>query len=333
MPCCSCCRPNIAGEELELTIPRGKQVEEVKATVKETVKESIRDALEDELESLREEIRLLHAVVAKQQGGVFRRFASWVCFCCAEQPINMPPTPERKQRSIQRIPSAPAESGVGRQSLLGPTVRLLEEALSPGIDAADHGGNALEASLLRSPFVDALEAYAKVLDQISSGQMGQFLLTNTKKLRHSSAKEEERLYWAWLLSELPEHAKNGFKGYLDDSAFMANLWIGRTMEFFVEMFALLKQGQETQPSCTEAYSRTLKKHHSFAIQFSFQQAVKRIPARQQLLLLLQGGDVSVEDVTHDIGRFVELARTAVNVCLRLNEEADRMVQEERRKRS
>merc|ERR1711974_282818 len=96
------------------------------------------------------------------------------------------------------------------------------------------GGGDRSIVLRRKPFVDALDEFAKVLDAISNGQMGSHLLTNTKKLRACKHNETEDSYREWVLDEIhiQENENNGYKGYLDSSAFMANLWIGWTLEFF-----------------------------------------------------------------------------------------------------
>ncbi|CAK0894999.1 unnamed protein product, partial [Prorocentrum cordatum] len=69
-------------------------------------------------------------------------------------------------------------------------------------------------------------------------------------------------YRAWLVSELPVHAATKYREYLDNSAWMANLWIGWSLEFFVELFAHLHKGQDTKAGVDLAYKQTLSKHHN-----------------------------------------------------------------------
>merc|ERR1719221_693727 len=113
--------------------------------------------------------------------------------------------------------------------------------------------------------------------------MGDHLLSNTEKLRRSKASKGESSYGPWLLSELPVHAANGYKGYVDDSAWMANLWIGWSMEFFVEMFAEIHEGQETKAAVDAAYRKTLCNHHNFFQRAAFNTAVKSLPPRDKMM--------------------------------------------------
>uniref|UniRef100_A0A7S3SRW2 Glycolipid transfer protein domain-containing protein n=1 Tax=Strombidinopsis acuminata TaxID=141414 RepID=A0A7S3SRW2_9SPIT len=160
--------------------------------------------------------------------------------------------------------------------------------------------------------------------------MGSYLLLNTKKLRASKASPEIPNYRAWCLSELPVHAATGYKSYVDDSAWMANLWLGWTMEFFVEMFALLHEGRDTKASVEIAYKQTLEQHHNFFQRTAFQQAVKQLPVRQKMIAALQGSSAKSLDVVRDMGDFVAFGRPIVRFCLQLNEELSSRMTEERK---
>lgn len=185
--------------------------------------------------------------------------------------------------------------------------------------------------ILRIPFVDALEAYVAVLDQVSGGQMGRYLTNNIKKLRSSKAKQAELDYRAWLLSELPVHKSTGYKSYVDDSAWMGNLWLGWTLEFFVEMFALVHEGKDTKTSVDRAYEQTLYNHMSFFERQSFTMAMSQLPARKKMLEMLRG-DADAEDVKRDIGTFVSLGRSVVRTMIQLNGEVEQRMTQERNRR-
>lgn len=217
--------------------------------------------------------------------------------------------------------SVPAAMEVVSLSLLGPVVQLLEAASLPG------GTTKLAADCRRGPFIEGVEVYAKVLDRLG-GSMGSYLEANTKKLRNSKATCMDESYRAWLLSEVPMHVAKGYSGYIDDSAFMGNLWIGWLLEFFVEFFALLDQGKETRESAETAYKQTLREHHNWIQSTGFNQAVKRLPARKQLFKELQGEAASIADVERDVGKFVALARPLVALSLKVNDEiGKRIIQE------
>jgi len=91
----------------------------------------------------------------------------------------------------------------------------------------------------REHLMRGFEELIVLLDAISEGRIGCYLTDNVHKLRTSQASAAETSYRPWLISELPVHAAAGYKGYVDKSAWMANLWNSWTLEFFVEFFALL----------------------------------------------------------------------------------------------
>mmetsp|Transcript_136031 Transcript_136031/g.379134 ORF Transcript_136031/g.379134 Transcript_136031/m.379134 type:complete len:475 (+) Transcript_136031:186-1610(+) len=211
------------------------------------------------------------------------------------------------------VPSGP-EAG-----LLAPTIQLFRAAA-----VLDPGGEAREVR--REPFVQGLEACAEVLNKLGGG-MGNYLLTNTRKLRNSKAPVSEDSYGPWLLSEYPVHAATGYRGYVDDSAWMANLWIGWTMEFFVEFFALLSDGQETQQSVDAAYQQTLRAHHGLVQRAAFSAAVRQLPPRQDLLERLRGGAKKVA-VERELGDFADIVRPLARFCIRTNEALQQRLQAE-----
>ncbi|CAK0846680.1 unnamed protein product [Prorocentrum cordatum] len=218
-------------------------------------------------------------------------------------------------------PAPPAPPAPRKAGLLGPTVRNFERAL-------EGRGAGTPREVRRAPLLDGLEAYASALDAMG-GNMGAYLVANTKKLRASKADPGEGGYRAWALSELPVHERNGYKGYVDDSAWMANLWVGRMLEFFVELFAQLSGGAETGTAAEVAYRQTLQNHHSFLQRAAFTQAIKQLPDRRHILARLKGG-AELCDAERDISEFVALGRPIAGFCLRLNEELDARLQAERR---
>jgi len=207
------------------------------------------------------------------------------------------------------------------QGVLGPTVQHFRAALQAGPN-----GRAVDVN--RKPFVEGLESYAAALDQMG-GNMGSYLICNTKKLRQSKASPELLSYRAWMLSELPVHAATRYQGYVDESAWMANLWIGWTMEFFVEMFAELHQGQDTKAAVDKAYKQTLEHHHNFMQRMAFNQAVKQLPERNKIIAALQGRAAKPTDVQRDMGDLVALGRPLVSFSLQMNEEVSARMQQER----
>jgi len=176
----------------------------------------------------------------------------------------------------------------------------------------------------RSPFIDSLEICAGALDKMGAS-MGNCLRTNTKKLRASKADAAEASYRSWLLSELPVHATTGFKNYADASAWMANLWIGWSLEFVVEMFALLQKGDEAKTAFEKAYRRTLSTHHNFFQRTAFNTAVRGIPSRKAVFEQLRG-DSEVSCVLEDMAAFLALGRPLVKFCLQVNVELETRMQ-------
>lgn len=163
--------------------------------------------------------------------------------------------------------------------------------------------------------------------------MGTHILKNTEKLKKCSHSPGEQVYTKWVMAELHTemNKKNGYKNYTDDSAFMANLWLAWTMEFFLLMFDLLIT-KETQPAASDAYQKTLKNHHNWFQQTAFTQAVKQLPPKPKLLSMLQG-EASKTAVDQDLAEFVKTLRPVVQLCLQLQEKCDKAMADQRNKGS
>lgn len=220
--------------------------------------------------------------------------------------------------SSQHVEPRGRNAELPEPGLLGPALERLGAAVS--LDASKQ--EAVEVR--REPFFEGLEALAQAMDGIGGG-IGGHLASNVKKLRRSKASQAEERYEAWLLSELPVHAANGYKEYLDDSAFMANLWIAWTLELFVEMFALLREGKEFKACVDAAYKQTLQKHHNLLQRAAFSAAAKRLPSRERVLQSLgAGGGRAAAD--RDLAEFVAVGRPLVRLCARLNGEASARMQ-------
>lgn len=160
---------------------------------------------------------------------------------------------------------------------------------------------------------------AGMLDQLGGG-MGSYILADTKKLRASRASPSEDEYRAWLVSELPVHAATKHREYLDNSAWMANLWIGWSLEFFVELFAHVHKGRDTKAGVDLAYKDTLSKHHNMLQRAAFSAAVKKMPSRQHLLDKLRGDAASADDVSRDLAAFVAIGHAIARFCSHVNED-------------
>jgi len=217
---------------------------------------------------------------------------------------------------------APIGNPPGNKSLLGPTNRIFSEALSCSSDGQ-------VVSMKRTEFVEGVESIAELLDQLGGG-MGSYLVTNTKKLRNSKASASEEDFRAWMRSELPVHAAAGYKGYVDESAWMANLWIWWTLEFFVELFAGVVESTSDMKVCAdEAYKKTLYNHQNFFQRTAFQAAMKKLPDRAGVTVKFQG-DATPDDVFRDVATFISLGRPLVRYLGEINEEVDTLLQSEKK---
>jgi hypothetical protein len=236
-----------------------------------------------------------------------RTFARWEDFCPRET-------------------ASPSEPMPG---LLGPTVRHFERAV---IDDGTRGSG-LVPELCKTAFLNGMESFAVALNQLG-GSLGDYLLTNVKKFRNSkaAARDEEDLR-KWLVSELPLHKATRYKTYVDDSAWMANLWVGRILEFFVELFAFIQQGLDTKASVDQAYKQTLLHHHNFIQRSAFQLAAKKLPSREDMLEKLGSDDarasMSQEQILKQLAEFVSVGRLVARFCLQMDEEFVQSMRQER----
>jgi hypothetical protein len=208
-----------------------------------------------------------------------------------------------------------------KQGVLGRCVELMQKAVT-----MDSEGNVIAAD--RELLIQSFEAYAGVLDKL--GNIGSHVSGNTKKLRNSKAVASKSDYKEWLISELPVHASNKYKDYADPSAGVASVWIGWTLEFFVEMFANLYGGQETGPSINDAYKNTLSAHHNFIMRNAFSLGVRQqMPSRKKLYELLRG-EAEPDDVVREIEQFVHVCRAIVKYLLQLHEVMFKLFEAERK---
>lgn len=211
-----------------------------------------------------------------------------------------------------------------RPTVLGPTVAKFGTC----INGAQRGPQGEIKEVPREALIAGLEAYAAQLDQLG-GNMGSYISVNTKKLRASKADSTKPGYHEWLASELPTHAVNGYSGYVDDSGFMANLWLAWTMEFFVEFYAELCNGKDTKTAVDVAYKKSLYNHHNFFQRAGFNSGVSQLPARDGLIAKLQGGG-SQQDIDADFNDFVRYGRPLVKFILQTNKDMDALMKEKKK---
>jgi len=235
---------------------------------------------------------------------------------------------------LAMLPSAtpaPQQAPPLPKGLLGPVIALWEEALPPEVLSATGASLAMPSEVNREPFIRGCEKFVKVLDTLG-GNMGSYLQKDVVALKESTANPAEVGYRAWIITELPVHGPS-FKSYVDKSAFMGNLWIGWTLEFFVEFLAEMQHsGKEPLTSARNAYQKTLCLHHSMMQRSMFNGALLQLPERGEMYECLRGENVaSPADIERELGAFVRVGRPLVKFCLTLNSELDQMVQAERRK--
>merc|ERR1719468_1424664 len=160
--------------------------------------------------------------------------------------------------------------------------------------------------------------------------MGSYMEKNVKALRNSKASASEEDYRAWMLSELPVHAAAGYKGYVDDTAWMSNLWIWWTMEFFVEWFAGIVEGKSSTKACAEeVYKKTLYNHQNFFQRTAFTAGFKRLPDRNACIAKIQGNGTP-DDVVHDLATMVSYARPLLIYLGERNSEVDNLLKSEKK---
>lgn len=228
------------------------------------------------------------------------------------------------------FPPAAATPGVARAPVftpgpVGEVTCLFEQALSP------FGQDQTEAiHLNRTPFFQGVDKFAALLDSLG-GRMGSYLTSNMAKFRNSKATPSEENFETWMVSELPTHGPS-YKGFVDNSAWMANLWIGWTLEFFVEMLALLAEGSETRASVNTAYNNTLYNHHNFIQRTLFNQAIKAMPARAEILEKLRSPAPDGADAVEELLGFVRVARPIYRYCLEVNTRVCDLMAETRKKK-
>jgi hypothetical protein len=241
-------------------------------------------------------------------------------------PAATPPAMETLCVQQAQVVPIPRKQGVlgptpRKPGVLGQCVELMQKAVT-----LDSEGNVIAAD--RELLIKGFEAYAEVLDKL--GNIGSHVSGNTQKLRNSKAVASKSDYKEWLISELPVHATNKYKDYADPSAGVASVWIGWTLEFFVEMFANLYGGQETGPSINDAYKNTLSAHHNFIMRNAFSLGVRhQMPSRKKLYELLRG-EAEPDDVVREVEQFVHVCRAIVRYLLQLHEVMFKLFEAERK---
>jgi len=209
------------------------------------------------------------------------------------------------QNQLDKTPAA-------QLGVLGLAVDRFQTAVT--LNAAGEVAKADRVALIRG-----LERYVQVLDKLAS--IGSYLDGNVRKLNDSKADAGQSDYLAWLLTELPEHASTKYKGYDDKSAWMGNLWIVWTLEFFVEMFANLHDGMDTSSSVSQAYKKTLYHHHNLLQRGAFTTALKKLPDREMFYKSIQNGAATV-DVKKEVAEFVAVGRPLIRYLHSVNETLD-----------
>lgn len=232
------------------------------------------------------------------------------------------PSSGNKESEAQQAALVPQQLG-----LVGPVVQKLENCLI--LD----GGQV--TSFKKVEFIEALEAVAAVLDKALGGGMGSYMVVNIEKLRKSKAPSTKDCYRTWLLSELPIHKATGYKSYVDESAFMANLWIGWQLEFFAELFRLLHQGDDVKTCVNNAYAKTLKTHHNMFQSGAFYAAARQLPSKEKFFETLQGSEpnkATVAEVKEAVGAFAKSTKTISDFCGRMVKEIETKMAEEKKKK-
>jgi len=184
------------------------------------------------------------------------------------------------------------------------------------------GDGSTATALMKTPLLLGSDGMVDVLNALSKG-LGDYLKADLEKVRKSKAPElkDGDDYKQWLIGEMPVHAATRYRGYVDDSAFMGQLWVGRQLEFWVEVFAGLKAGKGTKEAADAAYKGTLKKHHGMMQVAAFTGALKGLPDRKALMAALQG-EAEESDLAADLEDFVSLGRPIAKYMLVLDKEID-----------
>lgn len=196
------------------------------------------------------------------------------------------------------------------EGVLARTGKLLEKAVKQ-----DWNGEVIAAD--RDALIQSFEAFTAVLDKL--GGIGNFISSNTKKMKNAKGEASKTDYREWVLSELHVHAAKNYQDYADPSAGVASIWIGWTLEFFVELFANLHKGLETLPSIDDAYKNTLMSHHNVFMRKAFMMGVKQ--KMQDVVQDLKGD--------RDVEEFVKIGRHVVAYLKQLHEDVYKRMRAER----
>jgi hypothetical protein len=209
------------------------------------------------------------------------------------------------------------------ESLLAPVINFLSDAIVRDSSSKDA---VIVVALRRVPLIQGLAVFARVLESFG---LSDHMQNNVDKLQRARTSNDED-YETWLLSELPTHASTGFTEFVDDSAWMANLWTGRMLDFFVEMCRGLLAGSETRPAIHAAYQKTVGEHHNWFQRQHFALSVMAtLPVRRDFLHIL-GGGACIAKVHDDLGAFVNVASPLARFCFRLNDLVCSRMEKERK---
>mmetsp|Transcript_34145 Transcript_34145/g.77922 ORF Transcript_34145/g.77922 Transcript_34145/m.77922 type:complete len:411 (-) Transcript_34145:44-1276(-) len=227
-----------------------------------------------------------------------------------------------KPSSASKDPPIEAQHG-----LMWPANSLFEQAMSLTVAEVEAGMLPEANALKKAEFVSGLERLAIALDQVG-GAMGSYFTTNTQKFRNAEARgfSEAIGYREWLLDEVDLHASKGFKEYVDESAWMGNLWTGWLLEFWTEVFVGLHKGVETKRSVDEAYEKTLAKHHNLLQRMAFFAAVKTLPNR---LVVFDRLSPKREIAEAEIAALIVLIRVLARFCVDANAEIEALMSQRR----
>jgi hypothetical protein len=183
-----------------------------------------------------------------------------------------------------------------------------------------------------TPLLDGIENLVDVLQQLAKDRgLGDHLKADLAKIRRSKAPalQEGDDFKTWLLGEMPVHAATKYKSYVDDSAFMGQLWVGRQLEFWVEVISALSDGKASSAAVDAAYKATLKKHHGILQAAAFSAVLKGLPSREELLGLLRG-EAEETVLRKELKAFVDSGRAIAKYMLALDKEIDALRANERR---
>lgn len=243
--------------------------------------------------------------------------------CVVNVPMEpMGDMPSAKMVAVETNPMTPVVS-----YRMAPSLKVAQTLLSSTIANFEAALASAPGDLRREPLVDGLEAFAWTLNRLG-GDMGNHLYANTNKLRWSRTRNHSESYKGFLLGELHVHGATGYNHYVDDSAWMGNLWIARLLEFFVELFAELDDGHATRHAGWAAYSRSLEHHHDWFQKWLFSMALDKFPKREEFYNKLRG-EGTIADVERDVARLVEVGRPIVQLMFEMKELVNDTMREKR----